>query len=701
MSHVFFVELGTEELPPKALLSLQEAFANHVQQALTQAGITFDALKAFASPRRLALRIEGIAAETPRQAVTHWGPPAKMAKDESGAPSKAALAFADKLGVAFEQLQIANDGKIDKLSFLAQIGGEPVQSLMPGFISNALAALPIPKRMRWGASRNEFVRPALWLVMLWDNQVLPAEILGLKSGNQTRGHRIHAPNAITINDASRYAEQLKDEGFVLADFAVRRSLVAELVNAEARKLGGVAVIDADLLDEVTALVEWPVALAGRFEERFLTVPAEALISSMKEHQKYFHLVDAKGALMPYFITLANLQSQDPAQVIAGNEKVIRPRLSDAAFFFTTDCQTRLETQREKLKTVMFQAQLGSVYDKSERLSHLAGVMADLLGWDVSLAQRAGELSKADLVSKMVYEFADMQGIAGFYYALNDGEAAEVAQAIKEQYLPRFAGDALPESHTGCLLALADRLDTLVGIFGIGQIPTGSKDPFALRRASVGALRILIEKRLDLDLKVLLTSAFEGFQSPQIEGTANSSGAKLRADTLDTALAYVLERLASVYSDAGISPEVYQAVSAKNLSNPLDIHHRIQAVSAFSQLPEAASLAAANKRVSNILAKLPEAPEDKINPSLLQLPAEQALAAALNKAQEEVAPLLQDGEYQTALTQLAFLQAPVDSFFTDVMVMADDLALRNNRLALLQQLRDLFWQVADISCLVVK
>lgn len=687
-AHQFFVELGTEELPPKALLSLQEAFANHVQEALKTAGIGFANLKAFASPRRLALRIDGLATRTPRQAVTHWGPPAKMAKDDSGAPSKAALAFADKLGVDFDQLQVANDGKIDKLTYQAEVGGDSVRDLMAGFVSGALAALPIPKRMRWGASRNEFVRPALWLVMLWDNQILPGEILGLTAGNQTRGHRIHAPTPITLSDASQYESLLKTEGFVLADFATRRSLIADLVKAEAVKLGGTAVIDADLLDEVTALVEWPVALAGRFEERFLSVPAEALVSSMKEHQKYFHLVDSSGALLPYFITLANLVSNDPAQVIAGNEKVIRPRLSDAAFFFTTDCQTPLAAQREKLKTVMFQAQLGSLFDKSERLALLAGRMADQLGWDVSLAQRAGELSKADLVSKMVYEFAEMQGIAGYYYARNDGEPQEVADALREQYLPRFAGDALPESHTGCLLALADRLDTLVGIFGIGQIPTGSKDPFALRRASVGILRILIEKCLDLDLKALLAAALAGFNN-------------LRADTLDTALAYVLERLASLYSDQGISPEVYQAVSAKGLSNPLDIHHRIQAVAAFSQLPEAASLAAANKRVSNILAKLPEAPEDKINPALLQLPAEQALAAALNKAQAEVGPLLTDGEYQTALSQLAVLQAPVDGFFTDVMVMADDLALRNNRLALLQQLRDLFLQVADISCLVVK
>ncbi|HMU66930.1 MAG TPA: glycine--tRNA ligase subunit beta, partial [Cellvibrionaceae bacterium] len=578
-----------------------------------------------------------------------------MAKDEAGNPSKAALAFADKLGVSFDQLQVANDGKIDKLSFQAEVGGEPVRDLMAGFISAALAALPIPKRMRWGSSRNEFVRPALWLVMLWDNQVLPAQILGLNAGNSTRGHRIHAPNPITLSEASQYETVLKNDGFVLADFAARRSLIVELVNAEASKLGGTAVIDADLLDEVTALVEWPVALAGRFEERFLSVPAEALVSSMKEHQKYFHLVDAKGALLPYFITLANLASRDPTQVIAGNEKVIRPRLSDAAFFFTTDCQTPLATQREKLKTVMFQAQLGSMFLKSERVAHLAGVMADLLGWDVRLAQRAGELSKADLVSKMVYEFAEMQGIAGYYYALNEGEPQVVAQAIKEQYLPRFAGDELPKSHTGCLLALADRLDTLVGIFGLGQIPTGSKDPFALRRASLGVLRILVEKRLDLDLKVLLQEAIDQHKLPRPGGNISREVVVTlgpRADTLDTALAYILERLASVYSDQGISPEIYQAVSAKALSNPLDIHHRIQAVAAFSQLPQAASLASANKRVSNILAKLPEAPADAINPSLLQLPAEQALAAALSQAQADVGPLLQDGEYQTALTQLA-------------------------------------------------
>lgn len=688
MSHTFFVELGTEELPPKALLGLSQAFSEQVAAALAAAGIASDEIVPFATARRLAILITGLPAQTPQQTITHWGPPAKVGLDAEGQLTKAGAAFAEKIGLSLAQIQVASDGKIDKLSGQTQAGGEPVAQRLPGIVSSALANLPIPKRMRWGSSRNEFVRPAQWLVMLWDNQVLDAEILGIKAGNTSRGHRIHGPAPLVIEDAQNYAQLLADQGYVLADFAQRRTKVRAQVEAAGQALGGVAVIDPNLLDEVTALVEWPVALAGQFEARFLTVPAEALISSMKEHQKYFHVVDAQGQLLPHFITVANLESADPAQVIAGNEKVIRPRLSDAAFFFTTDQQTSLEKQREKLRTVMFQAQLGSLYDKTERLAQLAGFVAAQIGADTALARRAGQLAKSDLVSKMVYEFAEMQGIAGSYYARNDGEAEEVAAAMAEQYLPKFAGDALPASTTGAILALADRLDTLVGIFGIGQIPTGSKDPFALRRASLGALRILVEKGYELDLRELLHFAASLYTG-------------LQANTVEAALTYMLERFSSWYAEAGISAEVFQAVQAKNLSTPLDINNRVLAVAAFCQLPEAQALAAANKRVANILAKLSAPPSAAVDSALLQEEAEKLLATAVAAKQAQVAPLFAARNYSEALAVLAELRGAVDRFFDDVMVMSDDLALRNNRLALLQQLRDLFWEVADISCLVVK
>lgn len=686
--HNFLVELGTEELPPKSLLTLSTEFQNHVQNSLKNLGVEFGNITPFASPRRLALLIENLPETTPFKSVTVWGPPANVAFGADGKPTKAAEAFAAKNGIAVADLATASDGKVEKLKCESKTGGEPLVKLLPGLVDNALAQLPIAKRMRWGAKRDEFVRPVKWLVMLFDEQVIPCAILGVAAGNQTRGHRFHCNRALTITAATAYKNLLLEEGKVIADFAERRESVRNQVTATGEKLGGHAVIDNDLLDEVTALVEWPVALAGRFEERFLAVPAEALISSMKEHQKYFHAVDNNGALLPHFITLANIESTDPAQVIAGNEKVIRPRLSDAAFFFETDKKKTLDEHREKLKTVVFQAQLGTVFDKTERVGKLAGSIARKLGADDGWAERAGRLSKADLATAMVYEFADMQGIAGFYYGQKDGEAKEVYWALKEQYLPKFAGDELPSTTTGAAVALADRLDTLSGIFGLGQVPTGSKDPFGLRRASLAVLRILVEKHYDLDLRELLQEAAS--RHPSLTN---------RKESMEQALTYMLERFRAWYEEKNIPGVVYQAVAAKGVTNPLDIDNRVQAVAAFYQLPEAEALAAANKRVSNILAKQPVS-DTTVKESLLQEPAEQQLAAQVAALREQVAPLFAARQYKEALAALAGLRAAVDLFFDKVMVMADDPKLRANRLALLAGLRELFWEVADISQLAV-
>ena len=690
MSHEFLVEIGTEELPPTALKTLSEAFARSVEQGLTAHKLTFTSSETYATPRRLAVRISGLPAQTPVENVTVWGPPAAIAFDKDGKPTPAALGFANKNGIDPSELTVDNDGKAEKLVCHVKSGGDQTRSLLPAIVNQALAALPIAKRMRWGASRAEFVRPVHWAVMLFDDELIDADILGVTTGRQTRGHRFHHNAEIELSAPSEYSAKLRQSGYVMANFAERRAYIKDQVIAAGETLGGQAVIDSDLLDEVTALVEWPVVLTGNFEERFLEVPAEALVSSMKEHQKYFHLVDAKGTLLPHFITVSNIESTDPAQVIAGNEKVIRPRLSDAAFFFETDKKVSLTQQRERLRTIVFQAQLGTVFDKTERVSALAGYIAGALNADVVLAERAGQLCKADLVSAMVYEFADMQGIAGYYYARNDGEPAEIAAAMQEQYLPRFSGDALPETMTGAIVALADRLDTLVGIFAIGQVPTGSKDPFALRRASLGALRILVEKSMPLDLRDLLTRAL-----------ANYGELSHGQNAVEVTLNYMLERFKAWYEEASIPSEVFQAVSAKNLSCPLDINNRVYAVSRFYQLPEAAALAAANKRVSNILAKQNEALTDDVNAALLQEPAEQQLAKELDAMRSRVAPLLAAQDYTATLATLAELRNSVDRFFDDVMVMTDDDALRKNRLALLQQLRALFLEVADISHLALK
>ena len=694
MSTDFLVEIGTEELPPKALLTLSNAFRDEILSQLNTEQLVFGEVQTFATPRRLAVVIKGLDEQTPAKEIVAWGPPIKVAFDTDGNPTRAADAFAKKNGISIDKLvdKIENDGKQDKLCHRATKEGRRTEELIGPIVNAALAALPIPKKMRWGANREEFVRPVHWIVMLLGNKVVNAQVMGLTAGNTSLGHRFHSKGAIVIPSPTSYQETLRS-AYVITDFSERRELIRQGVTEAAEKVGGTAVISNALLNEVTALNEWPVPLLGHFEERFLAVPAEALISSMAEHQKYFHVVDNNGQLLPMFITVANIESKDPSQVISGNERVIRPRLADAAFFYETDQKTTLETRRESLKNIVFQAQLGSVFDKTERVAKLAEILAPMTGADAGLSRRAAELSKSDLVSEMVGEFDDLQGTMGRYYAINDGEHAEVAEALFEQYLPRFAGDSIPSTTTGATLALADRLDTLVGIFGIGQPPTGSRDPFALRRASLGVLRIIVERGINLDLHEVLTAA-----------ASQHAGLDTKADAIERVskqvLTYMIDRFRAWYEDENIPTAVFQAVAARKLSNPLDIHQRVQAVHAFNQLPEASALAAANKRVSNILAKQ----EGKTIPSevdntLLTDNAEKALALSLAELASEVKPLQQDRDYTDVLKQLAKLRQPVDQFFDDVMVMVDDEDLRNNRLALLQQLRNLFLEVADISLLV--
>jgi glycyl-tRNA synthetase beta chain len=685
----FLVELGTEELPPKALKKLSAAFTSGVEQGLRDLGLNFGDVVSFAAPRRLAIQITALEEQQADQEEVLYGPPAKIAFDADGNPTKAALGFAARAGADASELKTAPDSdkkNAGKLMLERTIKGKQTTELLAGIVQNSLDKLPIPKRMRWGASRIEFVRPVQWLVMLFGNDVVDAEVLGMKAGNQSKGHRFHAPGQITINNPSEYEAKLR-EAYVMASFAERGALIEKQVTAEGKKLGGDAIIDADLLDEVTALNEWPVALAGSFDEDFLRVPPEALVSSMKEHQKYFHVMK-DGQLLPNFITIANIESTDPAQVISGNEKVIRPRLADAAFFWDTDRKQPLESRFDKLKSVVWVNGLGTVADKAQRIGKLAGRLADEIGADKALTDRAAQLCKNDLVSNMVYEFADLQGLAGKYYAEHDGEPADVAAAMVEQYMPAFAGDELPTTQTGTLIALADRLDSLVGLFGTGQIPTGSKDPFALRRASLGVLRLLVEKEINIDLGTL------------IDWTIDSDWAtQPNADTKATLTEYLLDRFSAWYQDENIPTGVFQSVRALGITNALDINRRVQAVHQFNQLDAAEALAAANKRVSNILAKNGgDNFEATVNADLLQQAEEKTLAQEVAAKQQTLEPLMANSDYSAALNELAGLRTAVDAFFDNVMVMADDDAVKNNRLALLKQLQGLFIGIADISVL---
>ncbi|MHB9799579.1 glycine--tRNA ligase subunit beta [Pseudomonas sp. MT3] len=678
----FLVELGTEELPPKALRSLGEAFLAGIEKGLKAAGLTYAAARCYAAPRRLAVQIDQLAVQQPDRTVNLDGPPLQAAFDASGNPTQAALGFAKKCGVDLEQI----DKSGPKLRFSQSIAGQPAVGLLPGIVEASLNELPIPKRMRWAARREEFVRPTQWLVMLFGDEVVDCEILTKKAGRESRGHRFHNPANVRISAPANYLEDLRS-AHVLADFAERREIISKRVAELAAEQKGSAIVPADLLDEVTALVEWPVPLVCSFEERFLAVPQEALITTMQDNQKYFCLLDANGKLLPRFITVANVESKAPEHIVSGNEKVVRPRLTDAEFFFKQDQKQPLEAFNARLKNVVFQAQLGTVYEKAERVSKLAAYIAARIGGDSTNAARAGILSKCDLATEMVGEFPEMQGIAGYYYATAGGEAKDVALALNEQYMPRGAGAELPGTLTGAAVAVADKLDTLVGIFGIGMLPTGSKDPYALRRAALGVLRILIEKQLDLDLANAIGVAVAQY------------GDKVKADGLSEQVQeFVFDRLRARYEDEGVDVAVYQAVRALKPTAPLDFDQRVQAVQAFRQLPEAEALAAANKRVSNILAKAEGEVPAAVNASLFTETAEKALGSAVATAESEVAPLAAARDYRAALARLAALRAPVDAFFEEVLVNADDNAVKANRYALLAKLRGLFLGVADISLL---
>ena len=678
----FLVELGTEELPPKALGKLSDAFRSGIEKGLKEAGLAHGRVQAFAAPRRLAVLIEQLDNEQPDRSINLDGPPLQAAFDAEGEPTQAALGFARKCGVDLAEI----DRSGPKLRYNRSIPGQLTAALLPAIVETSLNDLPIPKRMRWAARKDEFVRPTQWLVMLFGDQVIDCTILTQRAGRESRGHRFHSPNPVRIAKPTSYLEDLRGAR-VIADFAERRELIAKRVEHLAGEQNGSAIVPPALLDEVTGLVEWPVPLVCSFEERFLEVPQEALITTMQDNQKYFCLLDSNGKLLPRFITVANIDSKDPAQIVAGNEKVVRPRLTDAEFFFKQDKKQKLESFNERLKNVIFQAQLGTVYDKAVRVSRLAAFIAERTDGNARWAARAGLLSKCDLATEMVGEFPEMQGVAGYYYALNDGEPGDVASALNEQYMPRGAGAELPVTHTGAILAVADKLDTLVGIFGIGMLPTGSKDPYALRRAALGILRILIEKQLDLDLVEAVRFSIGQF------------GNQVKAPGLaDQVLDFIFDRLRARYEDEGVEVAVYLAVRAVKPGSALDFDQRVQAVQAFRKLPEAEALAAANKRVSNLLSKFEAKLPETVEPRYFDNATEFSLYSALQQAEQAVQPLAAARQYREALERLAHLRGPVDAFFEAVMVNAEDASVRANRYALLARLRGLFLGVADIAAL---
>ena len=682
----FLVEIGTEELPPKALKTLATSFADNVEAELNQAGLIFDKIEWFAAPRRLAVKVLNLATQQPSKEIEKRGPAVSAAFDAEGKPTKAAEGWARGCGITVDQAERIATDKGEWLVHRAKIEGQPTKNLLNGIVANALAKLPIPKPMRWADKTVQFIRPVHTVTMLLGDELIEGEILGVESARTIRGHRFLGEKEFEIQHADQYPQLLREKGSVVADFNERKAEILAKSQAKATALGGVADIEESLLEEVTSLVEYPNVLAAKFEERFLAVPAEALVYTMKGDQKYFPIYDKEGKLLPHFIFVSNINPEDPTAIIEGNEKVVRPRLTDAEFFFKTDLKQKLVDRLPRLETVLFQQQLGTLKDKTDRIEQLAGEIAKQIGADEAKAKRAGLLSKCDLMTNMVFEFTDTQGVMGMHYARHDGEDEEVAVALNEQYMPRFAGDELPKSLVASAVALADKFDTLTGIFGIGQAPKGSADPFALRRAALGALRIIVEKNLPLDLEDLVKKSTALFGD-------KLTNQNVVADVVD----FMLGRFRAWYQDEGIAVDVIQAVLARRPTRPADFDARVRAVSHFRTLDSAEALAAANKRVSNILAKA-DAAIGEINLTACVEPAEKALAEAVLALRTEVQPLIAQGDYTSVLDKLANLRAPVDSFFDNVMVNAEDPALRQNRLAILNTLQGLFLQVADISVL---
>lgn len=690
----FLVEVGTEELPPKALRELELAFVAGVRKGLTEANLSHADVESYATPRRIAVWVKRLASRQPEQDIRRKGPPVTAAFDAAGQPTRAATAFAESCGVPIDSLQKLEEGKGTFLFYIGKKAGANTVELLPKIVQASLDALPIPKRMRWGAGTAEFVRPVHWLVMLYGSEVINATVLGVPAGQHTRGHRFMAPKEIKVTSPASYAKALRERGKVVPGFEERREIIKASLSV-AESVGGPgarAVADEALLNEVTALVEWPVPVTAQFEERFLALPREVLISTLQEHQRYFPVARADGSLTSWFITISNIESLDPAQVRAGNERVVRPRLADAAFFWEQDRKQPLASRREALGKVTFHVKLGSTGDKVRRVRELAGEIAASMGKDRATAERAAELCKCDLLSAMVGEFPDLQGVMGGYYAAADGESAEVASAISEHYLPRGAGDALPAADAGVAVSIADRLDTIAGIFAIGEKPTGAKDPFGVRRAAIGILRTLIEKRLDLDLRGFIERAV-ALQPVQGANAANA------------VYEYVMERLRAYYLDSNattatgakvITTEMFDAVLATQPRSPVDFDARLRALSAFLELPESTSLTAANKRIANILRKSESAVGTDVDVEVLKEPAEVRLFDAMRGLRDAVSAATARREYTAALGQLAQLRPAVDGFFDEVMVNAEDPKLRANRLSLLSGLRGLFGGVADLS-----